>query len=107
MICGQGCAGVSSTGVARLCLYIRAAKVDATKKRSILKQRIKLSGGFILLSGESLQGEKCGTDTLVCARFLQIPHSTGKSACATKSLPGLFCLVYGLAADHGAQDMSL
>jgi hypothetical protein len=50
VICGQGCAGARNTGVARLCLYSRAAKVDATKKRSVLKKRIKLSGGFILLS---------------------------------------------------------
>jgi len=57
VICGQGCGGVSSTGVARLCFYIRAAKVDATKKRSVLKKRIKLSDGFILLSGEFIEAK--------------------------------------------------
>jgi hypothetical protein len=51
VICGQGCGGV--TALARpVSLYSCTAKADATKKRSELKKRIKLSGGFILLSGE-------------------------------------------------------
>jgi hypothetical protein len=55
VICGQGCVGACNTGVARLFVYSRAAKVDATKKRTILKKRIKLSDGFILLSEMALK----------------------------------------------------
>jgi hypothetical protein len=51
VICGQGCVSVQALAWP-VFVYSRAAKVDATKKRSVLKKRIKLSGGFILLSGE-------------------------------------------------------
>jgi len=44
VICGQGCAGVEALAWP-VFLYSRATKVDATKKRSVLKKRIKLSGG--------------------------------------------------------------
>jgi hypothetical protein len=57
VICGQGCAGVDPLAWSVFRLYIRAAKVDATKKRSVLKKRIKLSGGFILLSGEFIEAK--------------------------------------------------
>jgi len=57
VVCGQGCAGADNTGVARLS-YSRTTKVVQQKSEAFLKKRIKLSGGFILLSGDSFMGRR-------------------------------------------------
>jgi hypothetical protein len=63
--------------VARLCLYSRAVKVDATKKRSVMKKRIKLSGGLILLSEKFFRGRRFA---LINADKKNLPRMNAKDA---------------------------
>jgi hypothetical protein len=71
--------------------------VDATKKRSVLKKRIKLSGGFILLSGAFAEAAdlRCSTQIKkICRQF----SFARFAAICFKSAQALACSVRDCAA---------
>jgi hypothetical protein len=59
--------------------------VDATKKRSVLKKRIKLSGGFILLSGNfpDRMYEPVRVFTSAAKAYFCNGNTAGMNACST------------------------